>query len=628
MSYIKLCFLSILFIINNLFLFGQSKILDNGSIIEKQPPINIDYLGSCDSLSTTYSGITNSSTFPYEGNMLSIKATSDIIIQSFEGNFSSSGTVKIYYRSGMYMGFENSSTGWNFIDSVYVNSAGSNMASFIPIPINLEVDSGEVISFYITGIGDGILSPFSLGSMVGDTSSFNNDLIIYQGNAISYPFNSGYYPIMWNGTINYCSNINYCDEISTSYTGGVNSNDGIVFEIDAIKNTIVDYVETSVVDTGYVYIYYKLGSYIGNTTNPFAWTLIDSALVVSEGVGNLVKIPIDINLFIQAGQTYSLLITGNGIDNQAIYYANGTSIGSLAAEDNTLQIIEGEGFVAPWVGSSGVPRIFNGIIHYCNPNVDSAIVCYDHFTTNTANNSYAGIMFDVEALDQIIEIQYFETFLLGTGLSEVRIYYKNDTYLGYETTPAAWTLIDSINVTINTSGLNTIPISVNMQVQPNTRMGFFIFASQGVKYSNGQGITIPDTIFSNDQYMMVREGSGVAGIFNGAAYYPRVYNGIINYCVLQNFAETEAFQPGKDNIKIWPNPANNEFNISNTNLNDEIEMLEIINMEGKIVKTEIGQNNYYSTIDVSDINEGMYFIKVYTNTSVHNSKLIISKKSN
>jgi hypothetical protein len=597
--------------------FAQIRINDHGD--EQLPglPGGTDYLGNCDTLSTTFVGGNGN-----DGSIFTLKAKQDIIIQNLEGNINGSGTMKIYFHIGPYAGFENNPLAWTLIDSAFTTSAGANVPTLIPIPLNMEVDSGQLVSFYVTGNLSGADVNYTDGTSEGAIFSSNADLEIYEGQGMSYPFGGNFTPRIWNGRVNYCPNINYCDELTTTYAGG-NGNDGVLFEVTSLQDAVIRTFDVSLADTGYVYIYYKSGTYAGATTNPGAWTLADSVLVGSAGLNVPTEIPIDLNLYMPQGQLYSFLITGNGLDGQSVNYSNGIAIGAPFVSDNSLQIREGEGFQAPWVGGNALPRVFNGTIHYCNPGADTAIVCQNLFTTNAAGNGNNGIMFDIDAKQDAVEIQSFDTYFSGSGVQEVRIYYKNGTHIGFDSNPASWTLLDSMSINVPASGtLVNIPIPVNVQIAPNNKMAFYIHSNGGVDYTNGVGITVPDTIFSQDNFIRFREGTGKASIFS-ANFNPRVFNGRINYCYLESWIGIEENQ-SLDGLNIWPNPNDGIFNLSMANSNEVFERVEIMNVEGQIIRQEQIVSNSIVSYDISGQPAGLYFVKVYTDKGTYSKKIVLT----
>lgn len=73
-------------------------------------------------------------------------------------------------------------------------------------------------------------------------------------------------------------------------------------------------------------------------------------------------------------------------------------------------------------------------------------------------------------------------------------------------------------------------------------------------------------------------------------------------------------------IKVFPNPASNEINIQN-NTNDTAASIEIYAVNGAKIKS-VTTTQSLTTISVSDLQSGVYFVKVTANDGVSNLKFI------
>ncbi|MFA8299779.1 MAG: choice-of-anchor J domain-containing protein [Hyphomicrobiales bacterium] len=74
------------------------------------------------------------------------------------------------------------------------------------------------------------------------------------------------------------------------------------------------------------------------------------------------------------------------------------------------------------------------------------------------------------------------------------------------------------------------------------------------------------------------------------------------------------------NIKIYPNPSNGRINITNLANNT----ITVLDMQGKVASSiDITSND--QTIDLSDLNNGMYILKTIVNETVLTSKITINK---
>lgn len=70
-------------------------------------------------------------------------------------------------------------------------------------------------------------------------------------------------------------------------------------------------------------------------------------------------------------------------------------------------------------------------------------------------------------------------------------------------------------------------------------------------------------------------------------------------------------------VTIYPNPAVSEMNVSMQN-NETIKKVEIIDPIGRIVMTSLSAKN----IDISKLNQQVYFINIYTDSEIYTSKLL------
>lgn len=76
------------------------------------------------------------------------------------------------------------------------------------------------------------------------------------------------------------------------------------------------------------------------------------------------------------------------------------------------------------------------------------------------------------------------------------------------------------------------------------------------------------------------------------------------------------FDSGIPNVRIYPIPTNNKLNIETT---DKFEKILIFNSVGQIVY----KKSYSKTIDLNNLRNGIYFLKLISNTKIVNKKIII-----
>ena len=86
------------------------------------------------------------------GQMFNIVALTDITIHCFSPEIYTGvfGTYCIYYRNGGLSGHENNAASWTFIDSVQNLTGTANVGTLIPIDVNIPIQTGDTVAFYIT----------------------------------------------------------------------------------------------------------------------------------------------------------------------------------------------------------------------------------------------------------------------------------------------------------------------------------------------------------------------------------------------------------------------------------------------------------------------------------------------
>jgi hypothetical protein len=75
------------------------------------------------------------------------------------------------------------------------------------------------------------------------------------------------------------------------------------------------------------------------------------------------------------------------------------------------------------------------------------------------------------------------------------------------------------------------------------------------------------------------------------------------------------------NFSMYPNPATNVVNIKPKN-DIAINSIQVTDINGRIVKEINGSVSDNAQVNVSDLNSGVYFIKVQTDAGVGTSKII------
>jgi len=147
------------------------------------------------------------------------------------------------------------------------------------------------------------------------------------------------------------------------------------------------------------------------------------------------------------------------------------------------------------------------------------------------NNAQRGHMFDIDAIN-CVTILCFE-MNLNVGTSNIDIYTKTGTHVGFENTPGAWTLIGTApNVTsLGVNAATPIPLAINQLIAAGATRAFYITrttaAGPTVAYTNGTAV---GTALATDANMIIREGTGKELLFS-TNFVPRRFNGRVFYSV-------------------------------------------------------------------------------------------------
>ena len=312
------------------------------------------------SLTTTYNSNNGN-----DGVMFEITALDPIYVTGFTASINGSGYIKIYRKSGSYIGFETDPTDWIMVDSVSV--AANGVGTFIPVETGPLMVAGETQSFYITGNGSGADLNYTDGTTEGAIYASNAELVIKEGKGITYPFGTSYTPRVFNGTVHYCKQLPMlCDTIGTQFNAE-NGNAGIMFDVTATANQVninqffIDFTDGFV--KGKVRVYTRPGTHVGFESNITGWSLIDSNEVVFPLANSFESVGFPIDVSIDPGQTQAFYIY---VDGAGIDYSNGAGlVGDVFKQDANINIKSGTGSGGLFSSSINTPRNFNGNIQYC-----------------------------------------------------------------------------------------------------------------------------------------------------------------------------------------------------------------------------------------------------------------------
>ncbi len=154
---------------------------------------------------------TNSLTTMYAANngqrgcMFDITASAAVNITCFDANLYPGTTAdyEIYYKSGSFIGSENDASAWTLVGTVSnLTSAGLDVPTTIPIPVNVSIGPGQTFGFYITNTYNGGLN-YTIGTAPNTVVASDANITVKSGVGKGYPFALNYNYRSFNGTVHY-----------------------------------------------------------------------------------------------------------------------------------------------------------------------------------------------------------------------------------------------------------------------------------------------------------------------------------------------------------------------------------------------------------------------------------------
>ncbi len=293
----------------------------------------------------------------WSGNMFDITATKDLSIYGFDINTNETpGTsnMKIYYRKGTYVGHNTSNVGWLLHDSVSFNKNPSAGLCWVELSKNLTIPKGETYGLYLcyeSGVD------YAAGNGSNQTVT-NNHMTLNLGVGGAY-FNVTNSPRVWSGRIYYEVAEEQIDskQITTTFANN-NSHHGNMVDVYAKNDIIIDSLNVNIVANGWVKVYYRNRTCVGNNTSNVGWAMLDSVQVISAGTGNPTKVVLNNRLLIPADSLYGVYICSESNMNYTdiiagtndVYIDSNMVLTGLYGGTNTFSVTSS--------------RVWNGTMYY------------------------------------------------------------------------------------------------------------------------------------------------------------------------------------------------------------------------------------------------------------------------
>jgi Secretion system C-terminal sorting domain len=358
----------------------------------------------------------NGRTAVWAGNMFDITAhDKDLVINAIDVHGSSASgpsAVKVYYRKGSYVGHNLSNAGWLLHDSIGVSFYGGGTATYVDFNKDFVIPKGETYGIFVS-LGTGVRYTNATPSnqlIVGEDMTFSG------GHGGEY-FNLSIADRIWNGRIYYQVVEEQIDteEVTTIFASNNNYN-GNMMDVYAKNDIIIDSLDVNIATSGWVKVYYRNGTCVGNNTSAAGWAMLDSVQVIAAGTNLATKVVLNNRLLIPAGSTYGIYVCAEN----SMYYTN------IIAGTNDVYVDSNMVLTGYYGGTNTFnvtsPRVWNGTMYYTVRNNELAEVGAQTSTYSSGVRGYCfvapkdfiikGLMIPNDVTgDQCIEVLRFNDTL-------------------------------------------------------------------------------------------------------------------------------------------------------------------------------------------------------------------------
>ena len=304
----------------------------------------------------------NNYALAWGGNMFDITAAKNLVVDGFDLNLgtTTAASAKVYYRPGTYVGFESSNAGWILLDSVNLIQNGVDNYARLDLTKPLTIADGQTMGIYIcTSVG----IYYTDGNGTNETVS-NDDLTCHFGNGGGF-FSVVNTPRVWNGRIYYkVAEEHHENQIITTMFTSNNAYNGNMFDVSAKNDIVIDSLDVNILADGWVKLYVRNGTVVGNNTSTAGWSLVDSVVVVASGQDIPTRVPLSNRILLQAGSLYGLYVCSYG----SMRYTNIIAGTNDVYTDSNMVLTGYYGGTNTFSCTSS--RVWNGTLYYSVRNVD------------------------------------------------------------------------------------------------------------------------------------------------------------------------------------------------------------------------------------------------------------------
>ncbi|KAF5043295.1 hypothetical protein DSECCO2_503700 [anaerobic digester metagenome] len=307
----------------------------------------------------------NGNSLEFSGNMFDLTAAKDLVVYGFDINprlRDNVQQVKVFYRADTYVGHGTSNAGWILVDSLDFYAQPAGKLSHIELTQPITIPEGATYGIYVC-----ISTGPNYTTATGSNGSFSNDDIQFEGGYGGMYFNSTSARI-WSGRIYYKVAEEHKEFKSmTSLFARNNQYNGNMFDLQVKNDFVIDSIDVNIVADGWVKLYMRQGTCVGNNTSNAGWNLIDSVQVVAAGSDMPTRVPLSNKVLLRAGNLYGVYVCSFG----SMEYTNIIAGTNDVYTDSNMVLTGYYGGTNTFSCSSS--RIWNGTIYYSLRNVDEIV---------------------------------------------------------------------------------------------------------------------------------------------------------------------------------------------------------------------------------------------------------------
>ena len=155
------------------------------------------------------------------------------------------------------------------------------------------------------------------------------------------------------------------------------------------------------------------------------------------------------------------------------------------------------------------------------------------FDTNNGGSPGWAVMYDLTVGPNDIAVTDFDVNTDATGPFNLDLYTLVGTYVGNETNAAAWgsPVASGSGTAMGTNQPSNAVLGTPVVFSANTTYGIAIVMDVDVNYSGTGSNPAPGQLNYSNADLSLDLGTAVSGLFTGSVFFPRIWNGTINYTV-------------------------------------------------------------------------------------------------